>query len=166
MSLDRQLSIGGLMVALAAIDFVGALVAQDFADRRRVCALLVGCGLQIVLFVVYAVALRLATLTIVTLGWIVLLQVAVVATDVARGSLRLGWAQWAAVAVVLIAQCYLVVSTEGQDQHQGATGSGAAAADPYPVGQTSAGRGSPGRSPVTRNTTRRATDTAWSANRS
>jgi drug/metabolite transporter (DMT)-like permease len=164
MSIGRQLTVVGLMLALAAIDFIGALVAQDYAERRRPSALLFGCGLSILLFAVYAVALRYADLSIVTMGWIVLLQVALVLTDVLRHRLQLSWAQWAAASLILVLQVYLVASTDKQ----------ADVAIPYPAGkvtvepvaQTSTTLTAPGRSPVTRNTTLRATDTAWSANRS
>jgi hypothetical protein len=111
MSVVRQLSVLGLMLALAGIDFAAALVAQDFADRRRGIVLLLGCALQVTLFLVYALALRLASLSIVTLGWIVLLQVALFATDLARGRLHPGAAQWTAVVVVLVAQAFLVATT-------------------------------------------------------
>jgi drug/metabolite transporter (DMT)-like permease len=110
-SVTRQLAVFGLMLALAGIDFAGALVAQDFADRRRMLVLLLGCGLQVVLFLVYVVALRLASLSIVTMGWIVLLQVALFATDLAQGRLHPGATQWAAVVLVLVAQAYLVATT-------------------------------------------------------
>jgi hypothetical protein len=114
MSVGRQLAVGGLMLTLASIDFGAALVAKDFADRRRLPALLVGCGLQIALFLVYAVALRIAELSIVTMGWIVLLQVALIGTDVTRNGLRLSAPQWSAVGLVVVLQVYLVATTDGQ----------------------------------------------------
>jgi len=159
MSIGRQLSVAGLILALAAIDFVGALVAQDYADRRRMSALLLGSVLSVALFVVYAVALRMADLSIVTMGWIVMLQVALIGFDVVRNGLHLGAAQWTAVALVLVAQVFLTVTTEGRSP--AAHGSGWVA-----PAQTSIELTAPGRSPVTRKTTLRATDTAWSANRS
>ena len=154
MSVARQLSVLGLMLALAGIDFAAALVAQDFADRRRGVVLLAGCLLQVTLFLVYALALRLASLSIVTMGWIVLLQVALFATDLARGRLHPGAAQWVAVVVVLVAQAYLVATTTTS----AATTSTSAVVLPYeipwPAGdpdlQTSTVDLSPGRSPVTR----------------
>ena len=168
MSVARQVNVGCLMLALALIDFAAALVAQDFADRRRVSALLLGCGLQVVLFLVYALALRVATMSIVTMGWIVLLQVAIISTDVARGGLHLRWAQWCAVTLVILAQVYLVATTNGR-HHAAETVS--AYADPCPrpalvPRQASATAAMLERSPVTRKTTLRATETAWSAKRS
>lgn len=158
MSFGRQLGVVGFMLALAGIDFAAALVAQDFADRRRLSTLAVGSALSVSLFVVYAVALRLADLSIVTMGWIVMLQVAVICWDVVHHGLHLSATQWTAVTVIVVLQVFLSAST----QHA-ASGPG-----PYEtaVGQTSTETTMPGRSPVTRNTTLRATDTAWSANRS
>ncbi|BEP12808.1 hypothetical protein acdb102_11190 [Acidothermaceae bacterium B102] len=158
MSVGRQLSIVGFMLALAAIDFGAALMAQDFADRRRLSTLLVGSGLSITLFVVYAVALRLANLSIVTMGWIVMLQVAVITFDVVRHGLRLTAVQWAAVSLVIVLQVFLTATTQRNDGGPSPYG------PEISVGQTSAT--TPVRSPVTRNTTLRATETAWSANRS
>ncbi len=154
MSVGRQLGIAGFMLALAALDFTGALVAQDFADRRRLSTLVIGSALSVALFVVYAVALRVADLSIVTMGWIVMLQVALIGWDVVRNGLHLSHTQWAAVLAVIGLQVFLTATTQTRD----------AGASPYEKGQTSIG--APARSPVTRNTTLRATDTAWSANRS
>ena len=171
MSVARQLSVLGLMLALAGIDFAAALVAQDFADRRRGVVLLAGCLLQVTLFLVYALALRLASLSIVTMGWIVLLQVALFATDLARGRLHPGAAQWVAVVVVLVAQAYLVATTTTSAATPTTTSAVVLPYEiPWPAGdpdlQTSTVDLAPGRSPVTRKTTRRATETAWSQNRS
>ena len=159
MSLGRQLAVVGFMLALAALDFVGALVAQDFADRRKFSTLVVGSALSIALFVVYAVALRLANLSIVTMGWIVMLQVSLIAWDVVRNGLHLSAVQWTAITAVIVLQVFLTATTQGRD----------AGPSPYEsavvVGQTSRDM-TPARSPVTRNTTLRATETAWSAKRS
>jgi uncharacterized membrane protein len=161
MSFGRQLAIVGFMLALAAIDFAAAMVAQDFADRRRLSTLVIGSVLSISLFVVYAVALHLADLSIVTMGWIVMLQVAVLCWDVVRNGLHLSATQWTAVTLIIVLQVFLSASTQRSAHATASPG-------PYEneaVAQTSAGT-TPARSPVTRNTTLRATDTAWSANRS
>ena len=112
MSAGRPFAVGGLMLALAALDFAAALMAQDFADRRRIPTLLIGSALSISLFVVYAVALRLANLSIVTMGWIVMLQVAVIAFDVTRHGLHLRVTQWLAVGLVIVLQVFLTATTQ------------------------------------------------------
>lgn len=99
------------MVALAALDFVGAVCAKVFADRHRVLPLAAGACVFVVLFVVYVAALRFAELSIVTMGWVVLLQVGVLALDTRRYGLQLdGW-QWSAVVVMIALQLYLIVTT-------------------------------------------------------
>jgi hypothetical protein len=148
MSIGRQLSVVGFMLALAALDFVGALVAQDLADRRRMSSLLLGSALSITLFVVYAVALRLADLSIVTMGWIVMLQVAVIAWDVVRRGLQLNPVQWAAITLIIVLQIFLTATTQGRADRPGTT---AAYEMTRPGGaQTSTAVVTPGRSPVTR----------------
>jgi drug/metabolite transporter (DMT)-like permease len=147
-SIGRQLSVVGFMLALAALDFAGALVAQDLADRRRMSSLLLGSALSITLFVVYAVALRLADLSIVTMGWIVMLQVAVIASDVVRHGLHLNPLQWTAITLIIVLQIFLTATTQRR-----ADPPRTSAAYEMPCrggGQTSTGVVAPGRSPVTR----------------
>jgi hypothetical protein len=162
MSVTRHLPVLGLMIALAALDFVGALLAKQYAQRHRPVALLLGCGVFVVLFVVYAIALHLAELSVVTMGWIVLLQVGLVAVDVRSNGLRLSPAQWAAAGLVIALQGYLLVSTSTPAQQATAETvtvvtlpSPAPPADAYPASvqtaaQTSTPDWTPGRSPVTR----------------
>lgn len=112
----KGLLIGGSMLLLAGLDMAGALLAQKYAEGGRPYALVLGAATFVVLFVVYAAALRWAQLSVVTMGWIVLLQVGLVAIDVARRNVTLDARQWAAVAAVLLLQCYLVTSTQADDE--------------------------------------------------
>jgi hypothetical protein len=113
MSVGRQLLVVALMLLLAMLDFVGALLAKAYADRHQLPTLVLGCATFVVLFVVYAVALHLAELSIVTMGWIVLLQVGLIAVDVSRNGLLLGRGQWAAAVLVIVLQGYLVATAGG-----------------------------------------------------
>ena len=63
------------MAALAGLDLVGAYAAKEWAATRATAMLLLGLGAFVVLFWVYASALQYAELALVTLGWIVVLQV-------------------------------------------------------------------------------------------
>lgn len=74
----------------------------------------------------YAISLRYAELSIVTMGWIVLLQVGVLVLDQQRYGLRLEPRRWAAVAVVIALQCYLVTSTAGRPAPTGSSAIAAA----------------------------------------
>lgn len=98
------------IVALAGLDLVGAVLASRWSAGREPLALVVGMVTFGLLFVVYARGLSYATLTTVTLGWVVLLQVGVVVIDnIERRSLpppdRLG-----VIVVILALQGYLVLT--------------------------------------------------------
>ena len=98
------------MAVLAALDLAGAYAAKEAVLRRSAGMAALGVALFVVLFWVYASSLRYAELAPVTLGWIVLLQVGVLLLDRFRYGTPLSRGQWAAVAVVLAAQLYLVLA--------------------------------------------------------
>ena len=99
----------GAMVVLAALDIVGALAAKEWAASSRVGALLLGSAAFLVLFWVYASALQYAELALVTMGWIVVLQVALLLIDRFQYGVQLAPGKWVAVTVILLAQGYLVL---------------------------------------------------------
>jgi hypothetical protein len=69
------------MVLLAALDILGALAAKEAVLRRSPLLALVGVPCFVLLFWVYASSLQYVDLGPVTLGWVVLLQVAVLLLD-------------------------------------------------------------------------------------
>ena len=69
-----------------------------------------GVALFVLLFYVYAFSLQYAELTLVTLGWIVLLQVGVVLLDRFRYGQVFGPDKLAAIVLILAAQTYLLVA--------------------------------------------------------
>jgi hypothetical protein len=75
----------GAMVALAALDLIGAVIARQWAVHRAPLALVAGAAVFAILFLVYARSLRYAELTTVTIGWVVLLQIGVVVLDRLNG---------------------------------------------------------------------------------
>jgi len=97
------------MIALAALDLVGAYAAKEAALRRSVPMAALGVVLFVLLFWVYASSLRYADLAPVTFGWIVILQVGVVLLDRFHYGAQVSRGQWAAVAVLLAAQAYLIL---------------------------------------------------------
>ena len=99
----------GAMVVLAALDIVGALAAKEWAASSRVGALLLGAAAFLVLFWVYASALQYAELALVTMGWIVVLQVALLLIDRFQYGVQLAPGKWVAVTVILLAQGYLLL---------------------------------------------------------
>ena len=97
------------MVCLAGLDLAGALFAKEWADHGGIRALVLGAGTFLVLFWVYASSLKYAELSIVTMGWVVMLQVGLIVIDAWRYGVELPTGKWVAVAVVLVAQAYLVL---------------------------------------------------------
>lgn len=98
------------MVCLAGLDLVGAVFAKEWAENGSVRALVLGAGAFLVLFWVYASSLRYAELALVTMGWVVMLQVGLVLVDRWRYGIELPVGKWVAVGVVLLAQAYLVLA--------------------------------------------------------
>lgn len=103
------------MVVLAALDIVGALAAKEWATSSRVEALLLGTAAFLTLFWVYASALQYTELALVTMGWIVILQVALLLVDRFLYDVHLAPGKWVAVSVILLAQGYLVLGPGGSE---------------------------------------------------
>ncbi|KJK12737.1 hypothetical protein ACXR8F_04515 [Terrabacter sp. AAH1] len=110
------------MVCLAGLDLVGAVLAKEWAENGSVRALVLGAGAFLVLFWVYASSLRYAELALVTMGWVVMLQVGLVLVDRWRYGVELPVGKWVAIGVVLLAQAYLVLAPSASQA--GATASG------------------------------------------
>lgn len=98
------------MIALAGLDLVGAVFAKEWAENGNVRALVLGAGAFLVLFWVYASSLKYAELALVTMGWVVMLQVGLVLVDRWLYGVELPTGKWIAIAVVLVAQAYLVLA--------------------------------------------------------
>lgn len=98
------------MAALAGLDLLGALAAKEWAERQNTVALALGVLSFIVLFWVYASSLQYAELAVVTMGWIVLLQVGIVLVDRLHFGATLPAGKMAAIVVILAAQGYLVLA--------------------------------------------------------
>ncbi len=111
------------MVCLAGLDLAGALLAKEWAVHGGIRALVLGAGTFLVLFWVYASSLKYAELSLVTMGWVVMLQVGLVLIDTWRYGVALPPGKWVAIGVVLVAQAYLVLGPSATAA--GATASGA-----------------------------------------
>ena len=99
------------MLLLAAVDLAGAYVAKEAVVRRSLPWGMVGTVLFVLLFYVYASSLQYAELALVTLGWVVVLQVGVLLLDRVRYGNSLGADKWVAIAVILAAQAYLLLAS-------------------------------------------------------
>jgi hypothetical protein len=108
------------MLLLAAIDLAAAYVTKEAVLRRSPTWGGVGVALFLLLFYVFASSLQYADLALVTLGWVVVLQVGVVLLDRFRYGAALGTDKWVAVAVILVAQAYLLLAPTRAPQAAGA----------------------------------------------
>jgi cell division protein FtsW (lipid II flippase) len=98
------------MVLLAVVDLGGAYATKEAVVRRSLPWAITGVGLFVLLFYVYASSLQYAELTLVTLGWIVLLQVGVVLLDRFRYGQAFGLDKWLAIVLIIAAQTYLLLT--------------------------------------------------------
>jgi len=102
------------MIALAGLDFAGAICAKEWADRGRLIMFGTGLVAFIVLFVVYARVLKFAELSTVTIGWVVFLQVGVVLLDVVHYDVQMPRGKFVAIAVILLLQVYLIAAPNAE----------------------------------------------------
>lgn len=101
------------MLLLAAFDFAGAVFAKEWADTRRPWWFAAGLLTFVGLFCFYANSLKTAELSIVTIGWVVFLQVGLLVYERVRYGTELAPQKWAAIALVLLLQAYLVLAPHG-----------------------------------------------------
>ena len=103
----------GAMLALAGLDMVGAVLAKEWTLRSQPMWFVAGLAAFALLFAVYALSLRVAELSIVTMGWIVFLQVGLLVIDTVRYGVTFPPGKWAAIGVILALQAYLVLAPNG-----------------------------------------------------
>ncbi len=98
------------MVLLALLDLAGAVAAKKWSRSGGALPLTAGVVAFLTLFWVYASALQYAELALVTLGWIVALQVGMLIVDHVRYGVQLPTGSWVAVGMILAAQAYLLLA--------------------------------------------------------
>lgn len=104
----------GAMLVLAGLDFVGSIFAKEWTERHHGGFLVAGLVCFGVLFLVYALSLRVAELSVVTFGWIAFLQVGLVLVDTLHYGVRLPTGKWLAVVLLLVLQAYLVLAPNAE----------------------------------------------------
>ncbi len=100
----------GAMVVLAGLDFVGAIFAKEWTERNHMLLWVAGAFSFLLLYVVYAQILKTAELSIVTIGWVVFLQVGLLLIDRFRYGVEFSTSKWIAIMVILVLQAYLVLA--------------------------------------------------------
>ncbi len=117
------------MLLLALLDFVGAVFAKEWADTRQPLWFALGTVTFMGLFAFYAISLKTAELSIVTIGWVVFLQVGLLLYERVRYGVTLAPAKWLAIAVILALQAYLVLVPNERSGAEVAAGSAATTID-------------------------------------
>ncbi len=97
------------MLVLALLDFIGAIFAKEWADTRQPWWFVAGLVAFMGLFAFYATSLKTAELSIVTIGWVVFLQVGLLLYERVRYGASLPPLKWAAIVLILTLQAYLVL---------------------------------------------------------
>ena len=98
------------MVLLAGIDLGMAVVAKEWTTHGGVRLFVLGLAASAVLFWVFASSLAYAELSVVTFGWIVILQVALVIIDATRYGGEFQLDKGIAITVMIAAQAYLILA--------------------------------------------------------
>lgn len=98
------------MVVLAGLDLLGAIAAKEWAEKQSIAAIAFGTIASVALFWFYASSLQYAELAVVTMGWIVLLQVGIIIVDRVHFGTVLGPDKIGALIIILVAQGYLVLA--------------------------------------------------------
>ncbi len=109
-----------VMALLAVLDLIGAVLAKEWTRGRSGVWFVVGMASFMLLFAVYAIGLRYAELSLVTLGWIVFLQVGVLLVERLHYGVSLPPGKWAAIGAILLLQGYLVLAPNVPDGNEDA----------------------------------------------
>lgn len=104
------------ILALAVLDTVATICIKEAYVRRSPGIALIGAGLFVAVAYVELLALALASLTLVVLGWIVTLQVVVTAVDRVHYGVRLSAIQSIALTVSLGAAVVAVAAAPAGTQ--------------------------------------------------
>ncbi len=103
----------GAMAALAGLDFIGAIFAKEWSEHGHTTYFFAGLLSFGVLFAIYAASLKVAELSTVTFGWVVLLQVGILILERVRYGVDLPPGKWVAIAAILVLQAYLILAPNG-----------------------------------------------------
>jgi hypothetical protein len=113
----HPLFLAGYMVLLAGLDLAGTVLAKEWTVHRAFWQLGAGALAFVGLFAVLVAGLRYAELSILTLGWIVMLQAAVLLVDRSRYGTEISLRGWVAIALIVALQGVLVMEAgAGGDQ--------------------------------------------------
>jgi multidrug transporter EmrE-like cation transporter len=104
----------GAMLTLAGLDVIGSVFAKEWTLRQHPAWFLAGLLAFGVLFAVYAASLHIAEMSVVTLGWVVFLQVGLIVIDTVRYGVSFPPGKWLAIVAILLLQVFLVLGPNGE----------------------------------------------------
>src|SRR6478735_6298968 len=100
-----------VMALLAGLDIAGALAAKEWTEHRHPFYFMGGLLAFGLLFAVYAKSLSFAELPIITLGWIVCLQIGLTVIDRFIYHTNLPMGKLIAILAIVILQGYIMLSS-------------------------------------------------------
>ena len=106
-----NIAAAGAMIALAGLDFVGALLARRWAHGGSIVWFVAGALCFVVLFWVYGSSLRYADLMVVTFGWIAALQVGLLLVGRVGSARPLPLHSWLAAGAIILLEGVLIASS-------------------------------------------------------
>ena len=109
--MPKVLVLIGVLTLLAGVDSLATLALKEAMARRDPALAAAGILGMVTLGVIVMVASRIAELTLVSLGWIVLFQVIVTFADVRWYGVRLSTVQAVAIGVAMAALVVAIVAT-------------------------------------------------------
>ncbi|CAN5600545.1 hypothetical protein BH09CHL1_BH09CHL1_15530 [soil metagenome] len=98
------------MIALTVLDIIGALAAKQWSEQRHPIYFAGGLIAFGLLFTVYAKSLDIAELPVVTLGWVVCLQIGITLVDRIVYHTPVPFQTWVVIGIIVVLQGYLMLS--------------------------------------------------------
>ncbi|TQS40491.1 hypothetical protein [Cryptosporangium phraense] len=102
------------IVALAGLDLIGSYCAMRYLDTGHQLWWSAGAIAFLGLFAVYSASLQWAELGTVTLGWIVFVQVGVLAMDKMAHGTIIPAGKWLAMGVIFLLMAYMLLAPNGK----------------------------------------------------
>ncbi|MFI5954211.1 hypothetical protein [Cryptosporangium sp. NPDC051539] len=102
------------IVALAGLDLIGSYCAMRYLDTGHQLWWSAGAIAFLGLFAVYSASLQWAELGTVTLGWIVFVQVGVLAMDKMAHGTVIPTTKWLAMGVIFVLMAYMLLAPNGK----------------------------------------------------
>ncbi len=105
----------GLIVVLAGLDLLSALFAKEWSVHKSWWLLAAGLLCTIVIYVVFALGLKVVEMSTLAFGWIIVVESGIVIAERVRYGQSLPVGKWFAIAGLMILQGYLLLGPSSAD---------------------------------------------------